>query len=61
MATNSTRLGSKTVQKMNTGVLMWVLTAAFNTLDHEILASKLEIYGFSNKSMSVVEKHAIIS
>ena len=30
---------------------MWDLTAAFDTLDHKIMLSKLEIYGFNEKAL----------
>ena len=44
-----------TEQKKMTGVLMWDLTAAFDTLDHNILLSKLEIYGFNKTAINVTE------
>ena len=34
-----------------TGILLWDLTAAFETMDPEILCEKLMIYGFHHKSM----------
>ena len=36
----------KTEQGSVTGVLLWDLTAAFDTLDCEILCNKLKLYGF---------------
>ena len=33
-------------EKNTTGVLLWDLTAAFDTLDSDILCSKLKLYGF---------------
>ena len=51
------RLNTKTEQKMTTGVLMWDLTAAFDTLDHEILLSKLEIYGFSSNTVKWIRSY----
>ena len=42
---------NKTDSKKVTGMLMWDLSAAFDTLYHEILGSKLEIYGFSENAI----------
>ena len=36
----------KTELKEKTGVLLWDLSAAFDTLDVEILCKKLILYGF---------------
>ena len=44
----------KTESKMITGVLLWDLTAAFDTLDHEILCNKLALYGFDEKAIQWV-------
>ena len=33
-------------KKEITGILLWDLTAAFDTLDHKLLLNKLKIYGF---------------
>ena len=41
-----------TENKEITGVLLWDLSAAFDTLEHGILCSKLEIYGFDSCSVS---------
>ena len=39
-----------TVNKFITGVLLWDLSAAFDTLNTDILCSKLKIYGFDKLS-----------
>ena len=38
-----------------TGVMLWDLSAAFDTLDADILINKLEVYGFSSRSRSWFE------
>ena len=48
---------TKTEQKMTTGILMWDLTAAFDTLDHEILLSKLKVYGFSSLAIKWIRSY----
>ena len=42
----------KTELKEKTGVLLWDLSAAFNTLDVELLCKKLALYGFDDKSVA---------
>ena len=37
----------KTEAREKTGILLWDLTAAYDTLDAELLCEKLKIYGFS--------------
>jgi hypothetical protein len=41
---------SNTDRKEKTGILLWDLSAAYNTLDTDLLCLKLAIYGFSDKS-----------
>ena len=41
----------KTEQGSVTGVLLWDLTAAFDTLDCEIICNKLKFYGFQVNSI----------
>ena len=36
-----------------TGVLLWDLPAAFDTLNSEILCKKLKVYGFDTRSFNV--------
>ena len=43
---------SNTDEKNITGVLLWDLSAAFDTLDPELLIKKLSLYGFSEKTCS---------
>jgi hypothetical protein len=42
----------KKENKQVTGVLLWDLSAAFDTLNHEIMCRKLEIYGFDSNTIS---------
>ena len=35
---------------LTTGVLIWDLSAAFDTVNIELLCKKLKIYGFNNRS-----------
>ena len=44
----------KIEQNLVTGVLLWDVTAAFDTLDYEILCRKLELYGFDEKAVQWV-------
>ena len=44
-----------TESKDITGILLWDLTAAFDTLDHKILIQKLGIYGFCQKTLNWFE------
>ena len=37
----------KTEEKEKTGILLWDLTAAYNTIDADLLKQKLEVYGFN--------------
>ena len=46
-----------TEKKKITGVLMWDLTAAFDTLDHNILLSQLEIYGFNSTAIEWMKSY----
>ena len=39
-----------TERDLITGILLWDLSAAFDTLSAEILCTKLKIYGFDEKS-----------
>ena len=41
---------NSTEQKQKTGILLWDLSAAYDTLDCELLCQKLKIYGFSEKA-----------
>ena len=41
----------KTDEKKTTGVLLWDLTAAFDTLDSTILCKKLKLYGFQDSTI----------
>ena len=40
-----------TANKFITGVLLWDLSAAFDTLNPNILCTKLKIYGFDQNKM----------
>ena len=44
---------------LTTGVLMWDLTAAFDTLDHTIMRSKLEIYGFDENALKWMRSYLV--
>ena len=44
-------------EKNTTGVLLWDLTAAFDTLDSDILCSKLKLYGFQESTMLLSVYH----
>ena len=37
---------------MKTGVLIWDLSAAFDTLDIQLLCEKLEIFGFNTRTVA---------
>ena len=43
---------TNTEEKHITGVLVWDLSAAFDTLDVELLCKKLELYGLDTLSVS---------
>ena len=45
-------------EKNTTGVLLWDLTAAFDTLDSDILCSKLKLYGFQESTMLLSVYHS---
>ena len=42
---------NNTESKETTGILLWDLSAAFDTLDAVLLCKKLEIYGFEEKTV----------
>ena len=51
LARNPTRLGHKNRTKKITGVLLWDLSAAFDTLDCDGLCAKLELYRLQPRSV----------
>jgi hypothetical protein len=46
LAAMQQRWVERTEAKKTTGILLWDLTAAYDTLDAELLCEKLKIYGF---------------
>jgi hypothetical protein len=45
----------KTEAKEKTGILLWDLTAAYDTLDTRLLCEKHKIYGFCETSKSSLD------